>query len=78
MIWVRRVLFLGIGLVATAIAFHFWGNFAGAMHNAMDKEAATPAATAAPTTPGEVTVGIIPATPADTKPACGKKHPCPH
>ena len=70
MIWVRRVLFLAIGLVATAIAFHFWGNFAGAMHNAMDHEAA-PAATA---NPGEVTVGIIPA-PAQKN--CDKKHPCP-
>ena len=74
MIWVRRILFLAIGLVATAIAFHFWGNFAGAMHNAMDKEAA-PAS--APANPGEVTVGIIPATPAENKPACDKKHPCP-
>jgi hypothetical protein len=72
MIWVRRVLFLAIGLVATAIAFHFWGNFAGAMHNAMNKEAATPAA--APANPGEVTVGIIPSTP--PKQNCDKKHPC--
>jgi hypothetical protein len=74
MIWFRRVLFLAIGLVATAIAFHFWGNFAGAMHNAMDKEA-QPVATA-PANPGEVTVGIIPATPAHNK-TCDKKHPCP-
>ncbi len=74
MIWFRRALFLAIGLVATAIAFHFWGNFAGAMHTAMDKEA-TPV-TAATANPGEVTVGIIPATPAQNK-NCDKKHPCP-
>jgi hypothetical protein len=73
MIWFRRVLFLAIALVATAIAFHFWGNFAGAMHTAMDREAAP----APPANPGEVTVGIIPAAPPE-KPACDKKHPCPH
>jgi hypothetical protein len=71
MIWLRRILFLAIALVATAIAFHFWGNFAGAMHNAMTREAAP----AAPATPGEVTMGIIPATP--QKLTCDKKHPCP-
>jgi hypothetical protein len=72
MIWFRRVLFLAIGLVATAIAFHFWGTFAGAMHTAMEREAAP----AAPANPGEVTVGIIPYTPAHNK-TCDKKHPCP-
>jgi hypothetical protein len=69
MIWFRRVLFLAIGLVMTAIAFHFWSNFAGAMKNVLEK----PAASAPPS--NEVTVGIIPAT--SQKPPCDKKHPCP-
>jgi hypothetical protein len=73
MIWVRRVLFLAIGLIATAVAFHFWGNFAGAMHDAMTREAAPPP----PANTGEVTMGIIPYAPTPDKPACDKKHPCP-
>lgn len=73
MIWVRRGVFLAIALIATAIAFQFWGKFAGAMHNAMTHEAAP----APPANDGEVTVGIIPATPAQNK-TCDKNHPCPH
>jgi hypothetical protein len=71
MIWVRRAAFLGIALVMTAIAFHFWGKFAGAMNSAMKAESSTPAAPVS----NEVTIGIIPAAP--QKPACDKKHPCP-
>jgi hypothetical protein len=71
MIWFRRGLFLAIALVATAIAFQFWGKFSGAMHDAMQKSAAGAPAS------NEVTVGIVPLTPSENKSACGKKHPCP-
>jgi hypothetical protein len=75
MIWVRRAVFMAIAVVATLIALQFWGKFSGAMHDAMQKSAAARAP--ANTNPGEVTVGIIPATPAQNK-NCDQKHPCPH
>lgn len=73
MIWVRRVLFLAIGVVITLVAFRFWSNFAMLMGRL---SAAPPPSATAPTNPGEVTMKIIPATPAQ-KPKCDKQHPCP-
>ncbi len=73
MIWVRRILFLAIGLVITVVGFRFWSNFAGAM-NKLTAERAAPQAVSAPANPGEVTVGIISAPP--SKPSCTKAHPC--
>jgi hypothetical protein len=72
MIWFRRAVFMAIAVVATLIALQFWGRFSGAMHDAMQKSAAA----RAPANSGEVTVGIIPATPPQNK-NCDKKHPCP-
>jgi hypothetical protein len=76
--WLRHIIFLSIALVLTFIGFHFWSNFGAAMENFNAQKAAVGRARDAEReTPGEVTVGIIPSTPAQNKPACDKKHPCP-
>jgi hypothetical protein len=73
-----HLVFITIALAITLVGLNFWGDFGHVMGNlAKQKDAVGRARGAEQATPGEVTVGIVPATPAQNKPACDKKRPCP-
>lgn len=67
-----HLVFIAIALAITLIGLNFWGDFGRVMGNLGNQ----PSPVAKPANTGEVTVGIIPATPAQTK-NCDKQHPCP-